>query len=270
MTSKKQTFLFTKDTSTYSAAASLVNPTARRENDLENKTNAIYGQKCLEQFEKLNRGTWWAKTYAALLIGMGAWYSTRCNLTWKLKGTKSKRLYFQLAASMPRTKEIGSSSSHIMLPTPRTTDVEGGKMSGVKNDGNGWYRENKKGERWGVKLRDVVENGLLKTPTAMDGHVVSGKKNPTSGDSGTLAQEIMSGYQPTMEKLKIPMNEMLPTPMHQEGDKITGKENQDSLTKRARQIAGKTSQLNPLFVAEMMGFPVNWTVLPFQNGEKKV
>lgn len=31
-----------------------------------------------------------------------------------------------------------------------------------------------------------------------------------------------------------------------------------------------TSQLNPLFVAEMMGFPIDWTVLPFLGGEKKV
>ncbi len=30
---------------------------------------------------------------------------------------------------------------------------------------------------------------------------------------------------------------------------------------------GKTSQLNPRFVAEMMGFPPNWTELPFLNGE---
>jgi hypothetical protein len=29
----------------------------------------------------------------------------------------------------------------------------------------------------------------------------------------------------------------------------------------------KTSQLNPRFVAEMMGFPENWTELPFLNGE---
>jgi hypothetical protein len=29
---------------------------------------------------------------------------------------------------------------------------------------------------------------------------------------------------------------------------------------------GKTSHLNPRFVAEMMGFPVNWTELPFQSG----
>jgi hypothetical protein len=30
---------------------------------------------------------------------------------------------------------------------------------------------------------------------------------------------------------------------------------------------GKTSQLNPRFVAEMMGFPPNWTELAFQNTE---
>lgn len=30
---------------------------------------------------------------------------------------------------------------------------------------------------------------------------------------------------------------------------------------------GAGSRLNPLFVAEMMGFPVDWTVLPFQSGE---
>ena len=32
----------------------------------------------------------------------------------------------------------------------------------------------------------------------------------------------------------------------------------------------ETSQLNPLFVAEMMCFPINWTVLPFLHGEEKV
>jgi hypothetical protein len=33
---------------------------------------------------------------------------------------------------------------------------------------------------------------------------------------------------------------------------------------------GKTSQLNPRFVAEMMGYPVNWTELPFQSGEQNL
>jgi hypothetical protein len=34
------------------------------------------------------------------------------------------------------------------------------------------------------------------------------------------------------------------------------------------QYDSKTSQLNPRFVAEMMGFPPNWTELPFLNGGK--
>lgn len=33
--------------------------------------------------------------------------------------------------------------------------------------------------------------------------------------------------------------------------------------------SGKTSQLNPLFVMEMMGVPPNWTELPFLSGENK-
>jgi hypothetical protein len=32
--------------------------------------------------------------------------------------------------------------------------------------------------------------------------------------------------------------------------------------------AGTTSQLNPLFVLEMMGFPPDWTLLPFLSGEQ--
>jgi hypothetical protein len=32
------------------------------------------------------------------------------------------------------------------------------------------------------------------------------------------------------------------------------------------QTNGKTSQLNPLFVLEMMGFPPDWTTLPFLSG----
>jgi len=46
---------------------------------------------------------------------------------------------------------------------------------------------------------------------------------------------------------------MLPTPKAQEN----------------RDNASGSSQLSPRFVAEMMGFPVNWTELPFQTGEPK-
>jgi hypothetical protein len=66
---------------------------------------------------------------------------------------------------------------------------------------------------------------------------------------------------------------MLPTPTVNDMKNATlppsQLERQDSIVKRILQTTqiGKTSQLNPLFVAEMMGFPPNWTVLPFQSGE---
>jgi hypothetical protein len=70
------------------------------------------------------------------------------------------------------------------------------------------------------------------------------------------------------------MNGMLPTP------RVGGQE--DYKTRKKRQghqkamsyleaniqyQTGQTSQLNPQFVAEMMGFPTDWTLLPFLNGE---
>jgi hypothetical protein len=41
-----------------------------------------------------------------------------------------------------------------------------------------------------------------------------------------------------------------------------------NLRQGARLMSGKASQLSPLFVEEMMGFPKNWTALPFQSGEE--
>ena len=207
-TSLKQISLFTKEELTFSLEDFPASPTQAPENDSERRTNAIYGPKCLEQFERFSRVGLWAKTFSALLIGTGDWYSRRCRLTWKLKGTKYNRLYFRLQASTLPTEEIEFG----LLPTPRANKVNGLDLNNEK-----------------------------------------------------LAQRNKSNLEE--EVAKWVTSGLLPTPQASEGKKIAGKENQDSLTKRARMITGKTSQLNPRFVAEMMGFPPNWTELPFQNGE---
>lgn len=69
------------------------------------------------------------------------------------------------------------------------------------------------------------------------------------------------------------MNGMLPTPTSTD---YKGARKRETLIKNGRgetnslpdafSQVGKTSHLNPLFVAEMMGFPPDWTVLPFQSG----
>jgi hypothetical protein len=62
---------------------------------------------------------------------------------------------------------------------------------------------------------------------------------------------------------------MLPTPttsdknMHWKTDNWKG----DDLGSHINEMLGTRSHLSPQFVLEMMGFPTDWTELPFLNGE---
>jgi hypothetical protein len=177
-------------------------PTQPQENDSAKKMNATCGPKCLEQFARFPRVGLWAKTFAGLLIGTTAWYSTKCRLTWKLKGTKSNRFYFQLAPSTLPTEEIEFG----LLPTPTAQD---GKNSSLPPS---------------QANRDSLVGIILPTPVASDYH----NRWPTENWKGLDLASVVNG------KL------------------------------------GTRSHLNPRFVGEMMGFPVDWTELPFQSGETKV
>jgi hypothetical protein len=112
---------------------------------------------------------------------------------------------------------------------------------------------------------------LLKTPCSADAYTEGmSKKEQKFGNSGTLAQEVLTGF--------IYQRGMLPTPTA--SDKNSGRrgnaprENHNPLTNSLKDAVNymeetlKSSHLNPRFVAEMMGFPVNWTELPFQSGEQ--
>jgi len=45
-----------------------------------------------------------------------------------------------------------------MWPTPRASDVEGGVAKDVQSANGRFFRQNEKGEKWGVKLRDTVNH----------------------------------------------------------------------------------------------------------------
>jgi hypothetical protein len=135
---------------------------------------------------------------------------------------------------------------------------------------------------------------LLKTPSAMDSYSENlTKKEQKFGNSGTLAQEVQSGFiyqrgllpTPTAmdstnatATMKMSMG-MLPTPTTHDAKHSTTKSpswerriEQNHLAETVlnpyiQEVGGSPSQLNPLFVLEMMGFPPNWTELPFLNGE---
>lgn len=290
----------TMTSSLLEASLNYASPIQPQENDLAKKMRDISGQRCLEQFGKLSRHGLWARTFSDLLIGMEGWYSKRCRLTWKLKGTKFNRMYFQLYPSTLPTEgtEFGLLQGEYkgLYPTVAAQDA-----TGIKN-----LRKDASVSEVGfhsMSLTHFATIGLLPTPQAMDcmtnpprqitesGRIIS---NQGHNGSAPLKDLAMNGLLPTpkvggqegyetrakrqghkkaishLEAFVEFHTQILPTPMASDcGDKVTGLENQDSLTERARLVTGTTSQLSPLFTLEMMGFATDWTLLPFllQNGE---
>ncbi|NDG33310.1 hypothetical protein EB118_25000 [bacterium] len=96
----------------------------------------------------------------------------------------------------------------------------------------------KEGSMHSMTLTRAMASGILPTPR-VKGH----------GNSHQRIEEGRMDDLTTLAKMG-----MLPTPCADDNP---------------AQNTGKISQLNPLFVAEMMGFPTDWTILPFQSGETK-
>ena len=256
MTSQKQTLLFTEETLTSSREVSHVSPTQWQENDSEKMMNAICGQKCLEQLEKFDRPTLWVKMFSALLIGTGDWFSTKCKLTWKLRGTKFGRMYFQLVPSTPPTDgtEFG------LWPTPDTIQRGRPEIAQEMKDKNLplYTRRDKAGNARQFSIVDfAIYKGMIPTPTAMDA---------TSATATMKSTQVKEG---SMHSMTLTRLLCTPTAQASRGN-TSDKRGKGNLTDQIAEMdltTSKTSQLNPRFVAEMMGFPPNWTELPFLNGE---
>lgn len=205
------------------------------------------------------------------LVASSRWYSPARRLTWdvsplcserislytvsgrntssrpsavilSVKDIPSSRCLFRLVPSVPRTEGTVSG----LLPTPIASDF---KVRGPGSQQKG--------------LPESIREMLLPTPTATEIHhwqrverwkrqgrtsmheTEDGEKNP----NGLTDFLDFHGLLPTLEHIgrkgKNPRQGGLPDFFAQ---------------------TGRSFQLNPLFVAEMMGFPVSWTVLPFLPG----
>lgn len=197
----QQTLQFGGDASTSSQGDSPASRSRSLANEEARRMTATSGRKCSEQFVKFVPAGSWARTFPESLVGRTDWYSSRRVLTWKMKATRSGRLYFQLVPSMPRTAgtECG------LLPTVMT--------QGLKIHG----------ENGSLKPMPV---SMLPTPTASDARNVSLPASQSVRKSGIVKVVMQSGEYRT----------------------------------------GTGSRLSPLYVAEMMGFPPNWTESPFRHG----
>ncbi len=292
----QQTSLFTEEKSTSLPVDSLANRTQQQESDLEKKMTATSGQRCLEQYEKFSRPTLWGRMFSDLLIGMEGWYSTKCRLTWKLRGTKYNRLYFQLVPSTHHTEGIEFG----LLPTVTTQETPHLQAELTENN----RRKALNGNSHSLNIADLALRKMLPTPIAGDwkGQLRSdGTANMLSGKMALIYKSIMLPTSTAMDSTNatatmkstqvkegsmhsvtlnryILNNPLLNTPTASDKNGGCTRTNPklqlgSSLVNEMHgvlnQPAGKTSQLNPPFVLEMMGFPPDWTTLPFLNGETK-
>lgn len=259
-TSKQLILAFGEAESTCSVEAFPASLTASPGNDSEQPMSATCGPKCLEQLEKLPRVGLWAKTFTGLLVGTGAWYSKRCKLTWRLLGTKYNRTYCRLLVSVRPTSGIGFG----LLPTPKATEIE--------EDYQEWKARQvasgnpKNMGKTTTNIGTMARNGLLPTPQARD------ERSGSKPEDGRYIRKAEQGWGFNLNDLAV--SGMLPTPRARdhkgartsEALEEAGRNETNSLPDYFSQT-GKTSQLNPQFVAEMMGFPPDWLELPFQNTE---
>ena len=138
---------------------------------------------------------------------------------------------------LPGAKErptIALAAKMGLLPTPMSTEVRHEqRVKELKEAGGQTFHSRKNGETRPNGLTDFLDfHGMLLTPSASDG--------------------MRANF--TMESLK----------RHNKKNA----ENSNLSEQIAHKVNGGTSQLNPLFVTEMMGFPLDWLVSPFQNGER--
>ena len=148
-----------------------------------------------------------------------------------------------------------------------TTGAIIGKNDQFVTTRNGTPRRiNQNGQNGCVGLARMVR--LLPTPNAREADKYSKKYNPNSQMGTALTAMAVNGMLPTPAA-----RDYQPSVSPQALKRKNGKMRTDALCnlpvmlgEHHSQNGGKTSQLNPLFVAEMMGFPPDWTVLPFQSG----
>ena len=205
------------------------------------------------------------------LVASSRWYSPARRLTWdvsplcserislytvsgrntssrpsavilSVKDIPSSRCLFRLVPSVPRTEGTVSG----LLPTPIASDF---KVRGPGSQQKG--------------LPEIIREMLLPTPTATEIHHWQ-RVERWKRQGGTSMHEAEDGEKnPNGLTDFLDFHGLLPTLEHI-GRK--GKNpRQGGLPDFFAQI-GRSFQLNPLFVAEMMGFPTSWTVLPFLPG----
>lgn len=248
--------------------------------------------------------------------GVSSTPSSGCLETLRREDTRSRHLLFRLSPSARPTGATGCGSLPDVLPTPVSSDKNGGLHKGgyevsrsgavvsveghykpglvkmaqlqilptptscnvvhpsaeaeLTEDGN-IRRVRADGTPFTLGLADLAHRGVLPTPRASDadkgmrrGYVVKGGSvRSESGMTAGLAEEARLGLLPTPRATNSKGGSARSDPRFRDTNLAC------LLHARYHAPGSRTSRLNPLYVAEMMGFPLDWLVLPFTEGGRQ-
>lgn len=293
---------------TYSQEGFLASHFQRRESEGERKMTVTSGRKCFGQYGRYDplgslvrtllesyrwynpavRLRWKVKPLCLKRLTRKR-YSSKNTLSrpsaeiLSVRDIPSSRFLFQLAVSEPLTGGTGYGS---LLPTVQTQGLKVCDKNGKTRfmdvsllptpTAQDFKRRGPNSKQQG--LPEAAYKKMLPTPTARS------YKNGSKITDGRLRRKISQGW--TMELNDLAVSGLLPTPTMRDYQpsvsptglvRKNGKRRDDALCnipvmigQHCQQNDGKTSQLNPLFVEDMMGYPLMWTTLPFlsQNGDK--
>src|SRR5712692_6006230 len=155
-----------------------------------------------------------------MLMTSPIWHSTTCLLTWKVKTTPCKRMYFQLAPSVPRTSELAA----LLWRTPQVADSKSVKTQ----------------SGYTTNLTHQVL-AIWPTPTAID----SGSGRINRSASPNAAQR------PTLALMA--RKNLWPTPTARDHKSGTSAQPRAGHPSPLTDVLG--GRLNPNWVEALMGFP---------------
>ena len=216
------------------------------------------------------------------LVASSRWYSPARRLTWdvsplcserislytasgrntssrpsavilNVKDIPSSRCLFRLVPSVPRTE----GTAYGLLPTPMARDYSPRGPNCLQKG-----------------LPEIIREMLLPTPTAAEIHHRQRVERWKRQGRTSMHEKEDGEKNPNGLTDFLDFHGLLPTPTARDWKGAPTLEHFARKGKKPHQgslpdffaRAGRSFQLNPLFVAEMMGFPVNWTVSPFLPG----